>query len=282
MKSMTAYASTLIQLGSKRYRLEIQTLNKKGLDIMLDTPSSFYALSIPIRLCLAKHIERGSVWLRLKEDYEEQSGLDLSSLKNLKMQLETTAMHLGFDAGVVTFDLVLEKLPLLNYQQEADFDQMEPYVLKTLDALNRMRKAEGERLKKDLLTRLDWILQQVHTIEDLEKKTPQMLKQKLLERLKLMGLDNSEDERFFKEVVYLVDRSDVSEEIVRLKSHISQFKIDLDKTETIGRRLEFLVQECFREINTLSSKSSELTSVNLALSIKNELEKIKEQVMNIE
>jgi uncharacterized protein (TIGR00255 family) len=176
----------------------------------------------------------------------------------------------------------LEKLHLLNHQQEADFDLMEPYILKTLDALNVMRKDEGERLKKDLLMRLDLILQNVHKIEELERKTPEIFKLKLIERLKQLGLENTEDERFFKEVVYLVDRSDVSEEVVRLKSHISQFKIDLEKKESIGRRLEFLVQECFREINTLSSKSAELVSVNLALSIKNELEKIKEQVMNIE
>jgi len=282
MKSMTAYASLQISLGLKRYRLEIQTLNKKGLDITLDIPTSFYSLSIPIRLCLSKSIDRGSVWFRLKEDVQKDSLFDADNLKKLKTQLELVAKNLGYDNTSISFPFLLEKLHLLNHEQDAAFETIEPFIQKTLISLSEMREQEGKRLKTDILARLEEILTVVSEIEELEIKSPEITKQKLKERLKTLGLENAEDERFFKEVVYFVDRQDVSEEIVRLKSHIAQFRIDLEKNEPIGRRLEFLVQECFREANTLSSKSSELSSVNLALSIKNELEKIKEQVMNIE
>ncbi|NDD59561.1 MAG: DUF1732 domain-containing protein [Chlamydiae bacterium] len=182
MKSMTAYASVSFSLQDKRYRLEIQSLNKKGLEIQLDLPSSFFNLNIPLRLFLSSKLERGTIFVRIKEELADRQSLNIKELKNLKA----------------------------------------------------------------------------------------------------LEIPHHDEERFLKEVIYYVEKQDVTEEITRLKSHIHQMKTLCNTDQAIGRKLEFLTQECFRELNTLCAKTAQLESINLTLVLKAEFEKIKEQIMNIE
>lgn len=281
MKSMTAYASVTFPVQSKRYRLEIQSLNKKGLEIQTDLPQSFLNLNIPIRLFLSSKIERGSILIRLKEECQQAPLINIDELQDLKRVLQSTANALGFSEDSITFSMLLDKTQVSSFQDLSFEDVKEP-LSQCLVKLVAMRKDEGLRLKIDLMTRFDLILNTVIEIEKLQLGVPAKIKQNLIERIAALEIQGHDDERLQKEVIYYVEKQDVTEEITRLKSHLVQMKTLCDSEEAVGRKLEFLTQECFRELNTLSAKTAEMQSINLTLVLKTEFEKIKEQIMNIE
>lgn len=281
MKSMTAYASVTFPVQSKRYRLEIQSLNKKGLEIQTDLPQSFLNLNIPIRLFLSSKIERGSILIRLKEECQQVSLVNVDELNSLKSALQNTAKALGFPEGSVTFSMLLDKAQVSSFQ-DLHFEDMQEALSQCLLNLIAMRKDEGLRLKKDLVSRFNLILNAVCEIEKLQEGVPSKIKQNLIDRITALEIQGHDEERLHKEVIYYVEKQDVTEEITRLKSHLVQMKTLCDSDEAVGRKLEFLTQECFRELNTLSAKTAEMQSINLTLVLKTEFEKIKEQIMNIE
>lgn len=281
MKSMTAYAQTSVQLNGKKYRLELQTLNKKGLDIQIDLPYAFSNLNIPVRLYLSSVLERGSVFFRLKEELSDKMLASVHELESVKKRLQELALSTGFSKDVVTFEMLLEKASSAA-GIELEFTQLEMTMSDLVRSLVEMRTQEGERLKIDFSSRLGTISQVLHQVESIQEGSLTTIKEKLLERLQALKLTHIDEERLAKEVIYYVEKQDVTEELTRLKSHIVQFKKILTETVPVGRKLEFLVQECFRELNTLSAKTSQLESINLCLMLKTEFEKLKEQIMNIE
>jgi uncharacterized protein (TIGR00255 family) len=281
MKSMTAFAQVLMTLRNRRFRLEIQSLNKKGLDIITDLPQTFLSLSIPIRLYLSTRLERGSVLIRLKEESSEKVPLNENDLNLLKERLCDLAEKTGYSSDVVSFEMLLDKASFLQ-SLDVDMNEMTPHLKLACDKLIEMREQEGERLHKDLSQRLDFVRTSLTHVESLEKQAPLKIKQNLIDRLKQLQLQGHDEDRLQKEVIYYVEKQDVTEELTRLKSHLSQMHHLFMAKEATGRKLEFLVQECFRELNTLSAKTSELEVINLTLGMKTEFEKIKEQVMNIE
>jgi uncharacterized protein (TIGR00255 family) len=281
MKSMTAYASVSFPLQSKRYRLEIQSLNKKGLEIQTDLPQSFLNLNIPIRLLVSNKLERGTVLVRLKEESAEKQVLNIDELKSLKTVLQTTAEQLGFSKESINFSMLLDKSQISSVF-DVSFEDIESFLTDCLKNLVDMRNDEGQRLKKDLLARFDFILKSVDEVEKFQESVPSVIKQNLLERIAALGLQGHDEERILKEVIYYVEKQDVTEEITRLKSHVVQMRALCETDQAVGRKLEFLTQECFRELNTLCAKTSQLPSINLTLVLKAEFEKIKEQIMNIE
>lgn len=281
MKSMTAYASVSFSLQDKRYRLEIQSLNKKGLDIQLDLPQSFLNLNIPFRLFLSSKLERGAIFVRIKEEAVDRQVLNIKELKDLKQALQTAAETLGFTKDAITFAMLMDKSQL-SAVGDMTFADIASFVSSCLTSLIAMRSEEGQRLKDDFMTRFDLVLNIVSQIESLQKDVPSVIKKNLLDKIATLEIQGHDEERFLKEVIYYVEKQDVTEEIIRLKSHIHQMMKLCDTQQAIGRKLEFLVQECFRELNTLCAKTAHLESINLALVLKAEFEKIKEQIMNIE
>jgi uncharacterized protein (TIGR00255 family) len=156
-------------------------------------------------------------------------------------------------------------------------------VQKAVEALVAMREYEGEALKADLAERQNKLAELVEAIEPLAEGIPGHMKQKLLERLEKENLPiEASDERVLKEVVIYADKSDVTEELTRLRSHFQQFQSFLDKKEPVGRSMDFLMQEMFREITTLGNKAGGCEITPLVVEFKTELEKIREQVQNIE
>jgi uncharacterized protein (TIGR00255 family) len=281
MKSMTAYAQTSLNLNGKKYRLELQTLNKKGLDIQVDIPYAFSHLNVPIRLFFSNHLERGSVFFRLKEELVDKTQISLEDLAIIKQRLESMAQNLGYSQDQITFSMLLEKASSMS-GVELDFESLQSSLQTLLKQLVKMRQDEGSRLKLDLQTRLHLIQNTLSKVETLQDGSLKHVKDKLIERLHALDVPSIDEDRLMKEVIYYVEKQDVTEEITRLKSHLVQFSKILEETTPVGRKLEFLVQECFRELNTLSAKTSELESINHTLLLKNEFEKIKEQIMNIE
>ena len=281
MKSMTAYASVSFSLQDKRYRLEIQSLNKKGLEIQLDLPSSFFNLNIPLRLFLSSKLERGTIFVRIKEELADRQSLNIKELKNLKQTLQTAAEALGFTKDCISFSMLMDKSQV-SPVSDVTFEDIASSVSTCVVSLIGMRSEEGQRLKKDFMSRFDLILNTVSEIENLQKDVPSVIKKNLLDKIAALEIPHHDEERFLKEVIYYVEKQDVTEEITRLKSHIHQMKTLCNTDQAIGRKLEFLTQECFRELNTLCAKTAQLESINLTLVLKAEFEKIKEQIMNIE
>lgn len=178
--------------------------------------------------------------------------------------------------GVLTIEEVQEDEALLK-------DVFAKALEEALDVLNAARRAEGERMVQDLLARGDAILQILSGIEQREPQVVEEYRQKLRTKLEefLAGADLDEN-RFLAEILYFTDKSSITEEIVRIKSHVAQLKQMLAKEEATGRNMDFLIQELNREFNTIGSKSADVEITNGVLAAKAEVEKIREQVQNLE
>ena len=163
------------------------------------------------------------------------------------------------------------------------WEELKPLISASLDMMIGMREVEGNKLKEDILVKVKQIEELVVKVEEFADSIPKAFKQKLEDRLKeLLGAVEVDENRVATEVCILADKATVDEEIIRLKSHINQVRETLKLNEPIGRKLDFIVQEMNRETNTIGSKSSDIQMTNIVIDIKNILEKIREQVQNIE
>ena len=177
---------------------------------------------------------------------------------------------------------------VINMVEEEDkvdemWEELKPLISASLDMMIGMREVEGNKLKEDILVKVKQIEELVVKVEEFADSIPKAFKQKLEDRLKeLLGAVEVDENRVATEVCILADKATVDEEIIRLKSHINQVRETLKLNEPIGRKLDFIVQEMNRETNTIGSKSSDIQMTNIVIDIKNILEKIREQVQNIE
>lgn len=294
IKSMTAYsrASTSSPLG--RLVIEIHSVNRKMLDMSLYLPKEFLRFNMDLRKLLAGSLERGQVTLRLTLQSEGSgstvfSGY-LSQLKTLKEGWEKIAADLDYDPGK-TIDLrfLVSQLQMQAGVESIDDEEAVKAVLKAavekaLEDLMRMKETEGEALVLDILKRLSGIEETLSAVESKKELPLAHYQKKLLERLKEIGQVQQEmEERIAREVALLAEKMDVTEELVRLSAHIGQFRSHLRSSEkSVGRTLDFLTQEMHREINTLGSKSANSEISQYVIKMKSELDKIREQVQNIE
>jgi len=213
--------------------------------------------------------------------------INLPAAKTYRSQLETLRKALKIE-GEISLDQVLRGPGVLGTENiELDAETVWPPLKKALDAaldqFIQMRKREGKALAADLRARALAIQKNVKTISVLAPKVMDHHRGALLERATKAGLEiESSDERLLKEIVFFADRSDISEELTRLRSHLDQFLGHLEKDEPVGRTLDFLLQELFRETNTIGNKANFLAISQIVVVMKTELEKLREQVQNIE
>ena len=290
MKSMTGFGSatatdTTTGIGLKA---EISSINKKQLEIKLGLSRELTMYEIPLRSLVSEKIARGSITLRIdflpgaSDHYLDFDKLRLIYDAAKRFQEENNI------PGEITISNLLA-LPDASAHATTDFSDpvymklLTEAVGKALSALVEMRHHEGEKLKVDLLKRIDIMEQTVAKIRPMAAKLPEQQKEKLLEKIKDLGIPvDANDERILKEAVIFADKLDVTEEITRLNCHFDHFR-KLSASETaVGRSLDFLVQEIFRECNTLGTKAACAEISPLIVELKTELEKIREQVQNIE
>lgn len=170
-----------------------------------------------------------------------------------------------------------------NSDWESAWETVSVALSEALEKSSQMREAEGENLKRDLASRLNLILELALSAERESRNTAAKYRDRLLARLKDLGLElDLDDERLLKELCIFADKCDVSEETTRLKSHIAQFLSALEERDAVGRKMDFICQEMGREINTMASKANNLELTKIAISLKNELERVREQIQNIE
>lgn len=282
---MTAYSRSVSnEVDGQKWTVEIHSINRKTLDINLYLPRDLLFLDVEIRKQIQESLQRGQV--TVKVNYEkEKSGAALPQMKKVKSSWEKTAKELGYSKETITLSFLLAQMDQSSSGELGTKvqNELKKTVCSALDGLIKMKEVEGKALSADLLKRVKTLKDNVHSMEKLGARAPETYREKLLERLETILKEPLEDERILREVAIFAEKADITEEITRLKSHLSQFADLLkSKGESIGRTLDFLIQEILREINTVSSKSAELPLTQVAISSKAELEKIREQVQNIE
>lgn len=287
-RSMTGYGQAMSpEKNGLSFNVEIHSVNRKMLDMNIYLPKEFLHLDIEIRKKLRKEIQRGLVTVKITLKKSKQFS-DEKSLKTLKLHWEKTAKSLGFSKEVIDFPFLASQMGNLSLEQMGISQKsLETLLNQTLDkALKdfvKMREQEGKQLVADIKKHLEAILQKVSLFEKEMPKATEKFREKLLDRLKQILEENIEDERILKEVALFAEKIDIHEEITRLKSHLKQAEDLLKKKEEgIGRTLEFIIQEMLREVNTIASKSSNLNVTKATIIAKSEIEKIREQVQNIE
>lgn len=294
MKSMTGFGrgeATAIGKGIS-FCIEILSVNRKQLDIRSNLPREFAELEPLLKKLATEKISRGSVSVSVKINYTSSSAAKVSLNKYLAEDIIRKAANLQerFDIpGELSISDIINIPGILDASlQNLKINELEEAfaqaVNTALDALLSMRTEEGKALKKDLKKRLKTLTGIVDHIEPLTKEIPERQKERLLQHLKDADLSTTpDDERILREIVIYCDRMDVSEELTRLRSHFTQFTEFLKNDENpIGRSMDFLAQEINREITTLGNKAADTSVSPLVVKFKTELEKIREQVQNIE
>jgi uncharacterized protein (TIGR00255 family) len=289
---MTAYSRASAPSSLGRLVMEIQSVNRKMLDLTLQLPRDFLRFDIEMRKHLSTFLERGQVTLRLNiETAEGESGSvsnEVDALKGLKNRWEKICRELRYDSKVLDLPFLVSQMSSTStigpQQEDLLRETLKGLITQALQSLMQMKCTEGEALASDIKARLKTLEEKLLLIEK-KKELPLLhYKKKLEERFKeIASLSQEVEERIARELVMLAEKMDVTEEIVRLRAHIQQFYHHLaSKEKSIGRTLDFLAQEMHREINTLGAKSSDSEIASWMIGMKSELDKIREQVQNIE
>lgn len=292
IKSMTGYAAASVARDNFTVSVEIRSVNSRFLDLSLKVSTGHAELEDRIRSLISKRLERGRVEAKIHiENPAAVSGayeLDLPKARALSEALQRLNIELGLGSPP-TLDLVVSSGGILKSSHpELDLEGLWPCLqaalLQALDGLDAMRLQEGGHVANDLNARLDLIAGCLEKIAQSASGLLPVVQEKLKERIAALtqGLVEIDPGRIAQEAAFLADRSDISEEIVRAESHLGQFRGIMNASEPAGRQLNFLLQELNREFNTMSSKIGNAAAAHLVVQVKSELEKIREQVQNIE
>lgn len=291
IKSMTGFGRCEIMEGSRKYTVEMKSVNHRYLDVSIKMPKKLYMFESAIRSELKNYASRGKVDIFITlEDFSESNAVvkyNRELAREYMSYLEEMAeeFHLDNDVRVSA----LSRYPEVFTMEEAQTDEEELWkeLRKAFQGAAEQfvasRVAEGEQLRADLIEKLDGMLEKVSFIE---ARSPQIVKEyreKLEGKVQeLLGDVKVDEARLLTEVAIFADKSCVDEEIVRLKSHVATTKATLISGGDIGRKLDFIAQEMNREANTTLSKSNDLEISNCAIELKTEIEKVREQIQNIE
>lgn len=291
MNSMTGYGRASINHEDISIVIEVSSINKRHLEVLVSAPKEWQRFEYDATKYIKSVFERGRirVALSLNKNQEIQEGI-LSNQPLIEKDLHRlkTFLYEKQAEFVITPELILQLSNLRKNETELPpLEEISKDLLTTLAEachfLSEMRETEGSAIKNDLLERILRIKKLVTQIEKKGEGMADEYKEKLLERLKKSGLSlEQDDDRVLKEIAIFSEKSDISEEITRLKSHLAQMTETLDMKGSIGRRIEFILQEISRELNTFCSKSTRTECTRLALDARTEVEKMREQSLNIE
>jgi len=293
VRSMTGYGRAEAILDGQKYTVEIKSLNHRFLEISLRLPASLSALEMEIKKKIGEPLLRGKIDVSIRRDVQASAengqylALNLPLAQNyfnLLMQLKQS-LNLQDDIRLEMIASQKDVFQMAELPQDDSvlWQGLAAVLEEALAGMMEMRRREGEVLSRDLSARLDLMTQLLSRIE---AKAPQVVleyQKRLTDRVRELTSGLVVDEsRLSQEVAILAEKSDITEEIVRLRSHFGQFLEMLDREEAIGRKVDFLIQEMNREVNTIGSKSSDADISKQVIEIKSELAKLREQVQNLE
>jgi uncharacterized protein (TIGR00255 family) len=291
MRSMTGYGRGQSAFDGSKFSVELNSVNRKQSDVTVSLPREFSELEPRVRDVINSRVSRG----RLNVVVAFQTGASLAPRLAIDSALAAAYYKAMTDlrddlgaAGEITIETILRSPGVLRIPEdsvaiETAWPNLEEALSAALDDLIHMRDREGKHLAKDLIKRLKLVRQSLRKIRQLHPGVCKKFRQTLHERIARAGLDLPvDDERLVREVILFADKSDISEELIRLDSHLAQFAHTLRKTEPVGRTLDFITQEIYREFNTLGAKANDAEISQLVVTCKAEMEKIREQIQNIE
>lgn len=291
MKSMTGFAKSETNDHGIHAIVEIKSVNGRYLEPTIKLPRTLSSKEIEVRDMLRKALNRGSVFVNVQVEYAEGEakipGINIGKAKAIHDMLKQLQQELHID-NQVHLNQVLSFSQHFIESEKDDIAEMQWNVVReamkqALKALDTARTNEGNELSADMLMRINMIEQSLGYVEERSKTRIPEERERLRQKLSIL-LDNDEIEehRLNQEIIILADKLDVSEESVRLRSHIKYFRELLNDAEPIGRKLNFLTQELNREINTIGSKANDADIARIVVGMKEELERIREQAQNIE
>ena len=298
IRSMTGYASIHSEVNSAPVRCEIKSLNRRGFDFHFHCLRSLAMLEVPVRELVQKKIGRGRVELFLKGEMRTERDIMVSARPDLAVRyLESiTAVQQRFpESGSVGIEFLLNLPGVFEIEDpiispDDLWDSVHGVVEEALAALISMKLREGENLKREFTALLSEVESVTTEISNLRDAVLREYREKMTERVSewLQSIDLDES-RVIQEIAYYADRSDIQEESVRILSHVAQFRALLNENSAqsdsymaVGRRLDFLCQEMFREANTMGSKSSSMEVIERVLRLKGQVDRLREQVQNVE
>ena len=290
MHSMTGYGRSQLSGNGIQVLVEVQSVNKRQTEILTNIPSTLASLENDIRVKIGRAVSRGRIVVTISvtgpaSHAEPTLDHDLASLYLRQFKLLQNQLRL---AGEITIETILRSPGVVSFCEELSIDASARSLVNAaldvaLEQLLKMRAKEGANLHRDLNRRVKTILRGIARISKRRPEVVKRYREVLLERIKKIGLETGVgDDRLAKEVALFAERSDFSEELTRVESHLGQFMESANKQEAIGRTLEFISQEIGRELNTLSAKANDAEISQIVVHCKAELEKIREQVQNVE
>ena len=289
--SMTGFGRAKENFGDIEISLEIKSVNSRFLETSIRMPRQFSAFEIAVKETIQKHINRGkinvNIYLNEGKATVAQLVLDHSLLKQYLVLANEIREEANIKNEIELSDLLgIKDLIGASPDEEKENTYREnllSVLTSAIEVLNQTRKSEGRALKKDIVSRLKLMRKTTTEIEKYTDSSIEMIRTRLQSRLsELTDLDKLENDRIETEIVMLAEKSDIVEEIVRLKAHIEEFAQAMERDSSPGKRLNFLTQEMHREANTMGSKAATTEISHLSVSLREEIERIREQVQNIE
>ena len=289
--SMTGYGSAKGSVEGQEITVELKSVNNRYLDCSVRLPRNFLFAEDTVKQAVSAGVSRGKVDVFVSAQTSQDSGTVVSVNEELargyRDAVARIAETLGLESGLNAFSLARFPDVLTVERRELDKDKaaaaLSEITAKAVEEFNAMREREGERLRRDMLGKLETIEGLVSVVEERSPQTVKEYRERLEASLRDILADRSLDEqRVITEAAIFADRTAVDEETVRLRSHIAQFRTMLEEGSPIGRKMDFLVQEFNRESNTIGSKCSDASLAKVVVDLKSEIEKIREQLQNVE
>ena len=292
--SMTGFGSGELILNNSHFNFYIKSLNSKNLDISLKVPSSIRILEFDIRRLISKKLIRGKVELLITQDYDSQVSYiqnsdlfksEVSKIEEMRKSLiEEKIISENFSDKFGTgsakhlqiFNRAQNNSSKLNANSKKKILQK---VKEIVEELSQFRFKEGSVLEKDLLNNINSIYSNLERINKRVIKRKNQIRTKL--QNKILALKEVDKERFEQEIIYYIEKYDINEELIRLDSHLNLFQKNINSNKPVGKKLGFISQEIGREINTIGSKANDFNIQKIVISMKENLEKVKEQILNV-
>jgi uncharacterized protein (TIGR00255 family) len=288
---MTGYGRAEVVHAGRKFSVELNSVNRKQSDIVINLPRDLGELEPRVRQTINEKISRGrtnaTIALHSSPNGARNLALDTELARSYHEAMRALQKELNAP-GEITISTILQapgvmRLPEQALNAEEAWPAIDRALRGALSDLIKMREREGKHLAKDLIHRLKAIRRKLKEIHAFHPDVVKRYRAVLLDRIQKAGLPiASDDERLLKEISFFADRADISEELTRLESHLAQFAHHLRSKEPVGRTLEFITQEMFRELNTLGAKANDAAISQRVIACKAELEKIREQAQNLE
>ena len=288
LKSMTGFGKATLEWNSSTITVEVRSLNSKQLDLGFRIPSRYKSKELELRATSTRLIERGKADVSIQletNNGEKELAINKSLAKNYFAELKALATELNEPTNDL-LSLVLKMPEVLKSQpeeaEEAELEQLKTCVDKAIAEFVKFRLEEGNVLQNEFETRIHNIVNLLQSVELLDVKRATALRSRIEKNIaEFVDKEKIDQNRFEQELIYYIEKIDIAEEKLRLKTHCDYFLKTMNEEESVGRKLGFISQEIGREINTIGSKANDSAIQMVVVQMKDELEKIKEQLLNV-